>query len=68
MRPAPRPEGPSGQAPSAAALPFGAEFPWLAPLAGFTDLPFRMLCREQGAAAACTEMVSAKGLVYGARS
>lgn len=49
------------------ALPIGPEFPWLAPLAGFTDLPFRLLCREQGAAAACTEMISAKGLVFGAR-
>jgi tRNA-dihydrouridine synthase B len=46
----------------------GAEFPWLAPLAGFTDLPFRLLCRGQGAAVACTEMVSAKGLVFGART
>lgn len=38
--------------------------PWLAPLAGFSDLAFRLLCREQGAAAACTEMVSAKGLMF----
>lgn len=37
--------------------------PWLAPLAGFSDLPFRLLCREQGAAVAVTEMVSAKGLL-----
>ena len=48
-------------------LPIGPDFPWLAPLAGFSDLPFRLLCREQGAAVACTEMVSAKGLVYGMR-
>ena len=48
-------------------LSIGPEHPWLAPLAGFTDLPFRLLCREQGAALACTEMVSAKGLVFGAR-
>lgn len=48
-------------------LPLGPDAPWLAPLAGFSDLPFRLLCREQGAAVACTEMVSAKGLVYGAR-
>lgn len=47
------------------ALPFGPEYPWLAPLAGYTDLAFRLLCREQGAAVACTEMVSAKGLVLG---
>lgn len=46
-------------------LPIGPEYPWLAPLAGFSDLPFRLLCREMGAAAACTEMVSAKGLIYG---
>ena len=49
------------------ALPIGPDFPWLAPLAGFSDLPFRLLCREQGAAVACTEMVSAKGLIYGLR-
>jgi len=49
------------------ALSIGPDFPWLAPLAGFSDLPFRLLCREQGAAAACTEMVSAKGLIYGLR-
>ncbi|WP_462327788.1 tRNA dihydrouridine synthase [Desulfobaculum sp.] len=39
--------------------------PWLAPLAGYSDLPFRLLCREHGCKIACTEMVSAKGLVYG---
>lgn len=33
----------------------------LAPMAGVTDLPFRLLCREQGSAFAVTEMVSAKG-------
>ncbi len=37
---------------------------WLAPLAGYSDLPFRLLCREFGGNVACTEMVSAKGLVY----
>ena len=47
--------------------PIGPDAPWLAPLAGFSDLPFRLLCREQGAAVACTEMVSAKGLIYGLR-
>jgi tRNA-dihydrouridine synthase B len=46
-------------------LPITAGEPWLAPLAGYSDLPFRLLCRELGAAAAVTEMVSAKGLVYG---
>ena len=45
--------------------PVARDRPWVAPLAGFSDLPFRMLCREYGAAVACTEMVSAKGLVYG---
>lgn len=38
--------------------------PWLAPLAGFSDLPFRLLCREHGCRVAVTEMVSAKGLIY----
>jgi tRNA-dihydrouridine synthase B len=37
----------------------------LAPMAGVTDLAFRQLCREQGAALTCTEMVSAKALCYG---
>ncbi len=41
--------------------------PWLAPLAGFSDLPFRLLCRYFGCTVACTEMVSAKGLVYGSQ-
>jgi len=45
-------------------LPFSPDAPWLAPLAGYSDLPFRLLCREYGAACAVTEMVSAKGLVY----
>lgn len=45
-------------------LAFSSETPWLAPLAGWTDLPFRILCREQGAAVCFTEMVSAKGLMY----
>ncbi|MFV0422549.1 tRNA dihydrouridine synthase [Oleidesulfovibrio sp.] len=46
------------------ALPAGGDAPWLAPLAGFTDLAFRLLCREFGAKVVCSEMVSAKGLVY----
>jgi tRNA-dihydrouridine synthase B len=46
-------------------LPFSPGRPWLAPLAGFSDLPFRILCRRLGCSVACTEMVSAKGLVYG---
>ncbi|MBR4423343.1 MAG: tRNA-dihydrouridine synthase, partial [Mailhella sp.] len=49
-------------------LPFSPDAPWLAPLAGWSDLPFRLLCREQGAAVCCTEMVSAKGLVYGGKN
>ena len=36
----------------------------LAPLAGVSDLPFRTVCRELGAALCYTEMVSAKALVY----
>ena len=36
----------------------------LAPMAGVTDLPFRLLCKEQGADLICTEMVSAKGIFY----
>ena len=50
------------------ALPIRPDAPWLAPLAGWSDLPFRLLCREMGAAVCCTEMVSAKGLVYGGRN
>ena len=36
----------------------------LGPMAGFTDMPFRALCIEQGASLCCTEMISAKGLFY----
>ena len=36
----------------------------LAPMAGVCDLPFRMLCKEQGAGLVCMEMVSAKALQY----
>ena len=36
----------------------------LAPMAGVTDLPFRLLCREQGAGLICMEMVSAKAIYY----
>ena len=49
---------------SPAPLPFRADAPWLAPLAGWSDLPFRLLCRELGAAVCCTEMISAKGFIY----
>ena len=36
----------------------------LAPLAGVSDLPFRLLCREQGAGLVVMEMISAKALTY----
>ncbi|WP_147822078.1 tRNA dihydrouridine synthase [Salidesulfovibrio onnuriiensis] len=38
--------------------------PWLAPLAGYSDLPFRLLCRSHGAGVTCSEMVSVKGLSF----
>jgi tRNA-dihydrouridine synthase B len=38
---------------------------FLAPLAGVSDWPFRLLCREMGAAIAHTEMISSDGLVHG---
>ena len=40
----------------------------LAPMAGVTDLPFRLLCREQGAGLVCMEMVSAKAILYNNRN
>ena len=36
----------------------------LGPMAGVTDLPFRLLCKEQGAGLLCMEMVSAKAIQY----
>lgn len=36
----------------------------LGPMAGVTDLPFRLLCKKQGAGLLCMEMVSAKGIFY----
>ncbi|MFZ7131004.1 MAG: tRNA dihydrouridine synthase DusB [Eubacteriales bacterium] len=36
----------------------------MAPMAGVTDLPFRLLCKEQGCALTFTEMISAKALYY----
>lgn len=45
-------------------ISFSPDEPWLAPLAGYSDLPFRLLCREHGCRVAVTEMVSAKGLIY----
>ena len=37
---------------------------FLAPMAGVTDLPFRLLCREMGTGLVCSEMVSAKAIYY----
>ena len=37
---------------------------FLAPMAGVTDLPYRLLCKEQGAGLMCMEMVSAKAVHY----
>lgn len=36
----------------------------LGPMAGVSDLPFRVICAEMGAGLVCTEMVSAKAIVY----
>lgn len=36
----------------------------LAPMAGITDLPFRLMCEKYGAGLTCTEMISSKGLYY----
>lgn len=36
----------------------------LAPMAGITDLPFRLICEKYGAGLCCTEMISSKGLYY----
>ena len=36
----------------------------LAPMAGVTDLAFRLLCKEQGVGLLCMEMVSAKAIYY----
>lgn len=40
----------------------------LAPMAGVTDLPFRLLCRRMGAGLVCMEMVSAKAIFYNNRN
>ncbi len=37
---------------------------FLAPMAGITDLPFRILCKEKGAGLVYTEMISSKGMFY----
>lgn len=39
----------------------------LAPMAGYTDLAFRKMCKDYGAGLTCTEMVSAKALHYGSQ-
>ena len=36
----------------------------LAPMAGITDLPFRLICEKYGAGLTCPEMISSKGLYY----
>ena len=38
---------------------------WLAPMAGVCDRAFRAVCRSFGAGMTCSEMVSAKALVFG---
>lgn len=40
----------------------------LAPMAGVTDLPFRLLCKRKGAGLLCMEMVSAKAVYYNNRN
>ena len=40
----------------------------LAPMAGVTDLPFRLLCRKSGAGLVCMEMISAKAIYYQAQT
>ena len=41
---------------------------FLAPMAGVTDLPFRILCMNMGCGHVFTEMVSAKALYYGSKN
>jgi len=41
---------------------------FLAPLAGYSDLPFRLLCRQFGAGICFSEMISCNGLVYGQKN
>ncbi|MEE8409409.1 MAG: tRNA dihydrouridine synthase DusB [Myxococcota bacterium] len=46
--------------------PYELSSPWiLAPMAGVSEMPYRVLVRRMGAGAAPTELVSAKGLLYG---
>jgi tRNA-dihydrouridine synthase B len=39
----------------------------LAPLAGITNLPFRLMAKKAGCGLVCSEMISANGLVYGSQ-
>jgi len=39
----------------------------LAPLAGITNLPMRLIAKEAGCGLVCSEMISANGLVYQSR-
>ena len=41
---------------------------FLAPMAGFTDIAFRGLCKEMGCGLVYSEMVSAKALFYGSEN
>lgn len=41
---------------------------FLAPMAGVTDLPFRLICKEMGCGLVYTEMVSAKGMFYNSKN
>lgn len=48
--------------------PYTIDFPFLlAPMAGITNAPFRLLMRETGAAVVVSELVSATGILYGGR-
>ena len=38
---------------------------FLAPMAGITDLPFRVICKEFKPGLVCTEMISSKAIFYG---
>lgn len=40
----------------------------LAPMAGVSDLPFRLLCTQQGAGMVCSEMISAKAILYNSKN
>lgn len=41
---------------------------FLAPMAGITDMVFRILCKEQGAGLVYSEMISAKGIMYNSQN